>query len=99
MTGNDNGELKFRFALYLNHILKNTIKSEIEIDLTTAKKLYDIRSSLVHSGKSKKFTKELYLLLRNITQEIIVWHVYSPNYSVEKNILEKLFEPTGEGNT
>mgnify|MGYP001791269413 CR=1 FL=1 len=91
LIGNDNGELKFRLALYVNHILKNTIKSDIEIDFATAKKLYDIRSSLVHTGVSKKFSKELYLLLRDITREILVWNIYNPNYEVENDFLETLF--------
>ncbi|NAY91403.1 hypothetical protein GTQ34_05675 [Muricauda sp. JGD-17] len=91
LTGNDNGELKFRFALYMNHTLKNAIKSEIEIDFITAKKLYDIRSSLVHSGVSKKFSKELYLLLRDITREILVWSIYNPNYNAEDDFLKTTF--------
>jgi len=99
LTGDDRDTLTFRFALYLNHILKNTLKSDLEIDMTKAKRLYGVRSDLVHSGKSKKFTKEDYLLLRNITQEVLVWQVKNPDYSVEKSILNTLFENEQENNT
>jgi hypothetical protein len=92
LTNNDTGELKFRFALYVNHILRNTINSEIKIDFPTAKKLYDIRSSLVHKGESKKYSIELYLLLKDITREILVWHIRNENYNVEKDFLDYAFE-------
>lgn len=99
LTGNDNGELKFRFSLYVNHILKNKIKSKIEISFKSAKELYDIRSSLAHSGESKKFSPERYLLLKEITREILVWHVHNPNYVIEPDFLKTLFEEPDEINT
>tara|TARA_R110002051_G_scaffold137916_4_gene210657 strand:+ start:86498 stop:87385 length:888 start_codon:yes stop_codon:yes gene_type:complete len=99
LTGDDRDTLTFRFALYLNHILKNTIKSNLSIDMAKAKRLYGIRSDLAHSGKSKKFTKEDYLLLRNITQEILVWYVQNPKYNVEESILNSLSIIETEKNT
>src|SRR5690606_29790918 len=91
LTGNNNGELKYRFALNTNFLLKKAIKSEVKVDFNTLKKLYDIRSALVHTGESKKFTKDYYLLLRQITQEILIWFVHYPNYNVEEEILIELF--------
>lgn len=99
LTGNDNGELKFRFALYMNHMLKNKIKSDIEINFEIAKKLYDVRSSLAHSGESKKFSPELYLLMREITREILVWHIHNPNYLIESDFLKTLFGKSDGENT
>ncbi|WP_072305078.1 HEPN domain-containing protein [Cellulophaga fucicola] len=92
LTNNDTGELKFRFSLYVNHILRNSINSDIKIDFPTAKKLYDVRSSLVHKGESKKYSIELYLLLKDITREILVWHIENENYNVEKDFMEYVFE-------
>jgi len=92
LTGNNNGELKYRFALNTTYLLKKVIKSEIEIDFNEIKKIYDIRSSLVHTGESKKFSKDHYLLLRKITQEILVWFVYNPSYDVEEQIMITLFK-------
>jgi hypothetical protein len=92
LTNNDTGELKFRFSLYVNHLLKNSMNSDISIDFPTAKKLYDIRSSLVHKGESKKYSIESHLLLKDITREILVWHIINENYSVEKDFLDYLFK-------
>ena len=91
LINNDTGELKFRFSLYVNHILKNSIKSEISIDFLTTKKLYDVRSSLVHKGESKKYSVELYILLKDITREILVWYINNENYNIEKEFLDFLF--------
>jgi len=92
LTGNNSGELKYRFSLNTNYVLKKAINSSSEIDFNTIKQLYDIRSSLVHTGESKKFTKDKYLLLRQITQEILIWFVYHPEYYVEEEILKELFQ-------
>lgn len=99
LTGNDSGELKFRFSLYVNHILKNKIKSDIEINFKSAKELYDIRSSLAHSGESKKFSPERYLLLNEITREVLVWYVHNPKYVIETDFLKTLFDEVDEKNT
>ena len=91
LTGNNNGELKYRFSLNTNYVLKKAINSKSKIDFNTIKKLYDIRSFLVHTGESKNFNKEKYLLLRQITQEILIWFVYHPDYDVEEEIMKDLF--------
>ena len=66
-------ELRFRFSLYISYILNNKIG--IKITFSEIKKIYDTRSELLHSGKSRNYNQDLFTLTENLTRELVKWYI------------------------
>lgn len=64
-------ELSFTFSLYTSFILKNKLK--INATFKEMKDIYTVRSQLVHSGKSKKYSKDLYNKTKKYTRCLLLW--------------------------
>jgi len=84
---NDTNQLSFRFSLIISYILNNPTKTKFNFDWS--KKIYDTRSELIHSGKSKKYNDELYNSLKENTGKLIIW--YLKNNKNYKEIERKIF--------
>jgi len=68
-------ELRFRLSLYSTYILNNEFSYNITVK--EMQSFYDIRSKLLHTGDSSKFSKDCLLQLVEITILMIRWHLKS----------------------
>lgn len=71
VLNNNNQELSFRFALYISFILSNKLKNPVKFK--DVKTIYNVRSQLVHGGKSKDYNKTMYKKLEQYTKVILLW--------------------------
>jgi hypothetical protein len=90
-----NDELKFRFSLRIAKLLSKYCKSNVEEQFNIeeqfkfAKKIYDIRSDIVHNGESDKLDINTFLKTVKITSQLI--HIYLNNDDIfKKENLEKI---------
>jgi hypothetical protein len=70
LGGDDKGELRYRFALRLAHLLGATKSERLKIHSYAKKYLYDVRSSLVHTGRAQIPDSDLYTLKRMTYESI-----------------------------
>lgn len=77
LKNNDKQELAFRFSLYTSFILKNKLKSKASFE--EMKNIYSVRSQLVHSGKSKNYSKELLNKTKKYTKILLLWTLKNPS--------------------
>lgn len=82
---NEPSELRFRFSLHLSYLLTSLNKKTTFKD---AKNIYDVRSKLVHTGKSNKLTDDLYNDVLNKTRLIVSWYV--DNHENKDKIFEDI---------
>ena len=80
-------EISFRFSLYTSFILKNKLKEPVTFK--EMKNIYDVRSQLVHNGKSKKYSKELHSKTKNYTRILLLWALGNDNFQ-ENMVLNHL---------
>lgn len=66
-------ELRFRFSLYSTFILNHYCN--IKVTIKEMKNIYDIRSQLIHTGKSKGFSPDKLNTLSTICISIIRWYI------------------------
>ena len=76
----DNTELKFRLSLRLAKVFKKEFNEDIESIYEKIRKFYNIRSDIVHKGKSKQLNKENLLDLSEITRKSILLYLNNPDY-------------------
>jgi hypothetical protein len=69
---NKKDELRYRFSLLLSNTLKEL---GTLISFKEAQSIYDIRSSLAHSGDAKDFDDASFFNLLNYTRKIIKWYI------------------------
>jgi len=87
---NESFELRFRFSLYGAFILSQIGESKFSVK--ELQKIYDIRSQLIHTGKSTKYTEGELDSLREISIKLIKWYIFNDdkkNY-VKELVYEKL---------
>lgn len=70
---NTKQEVRFRFSLYVSYLLCNKIK--IKETFREIQYIYDARSELVHSGKSKNYNNERFLKIKEYTRLLLLWYL------------------------
>lgn len=95
-----NNELKYRISRYFAVLIGET-KEESEDYFENMKKLYDKRSNIVHSGKTKKnLTDDLFMLRDYVRKSIIKLSlIIDPNEKEkdERKRIEKVLDASGFG--
>ncbi len=86
LENSGNQELSFRFSLYTSYILKNKLKTATSFK--EMQEIYTVRSKLVHSGTSNKYSKELYEKTKKYTRLLLLWTL--ENSSLKGNEYKKM---------
>lgn len=68
VCGNEKNELRFRFSLFSHFLIDYA-------DFNEFKKIYDIRSQLVHTGRSKLFSNQLLERIVRISKDILLEYI------------------------
>jgi hypothetical protein len=80
LCGNEKNELRFRFALFSSFIINKFRKTT---SFQEMKYFYDLRSELVHTGNSKKFTNQSLFRINFLSRELIKQYLLE-NFSPSK---------------
>lgn len=81
-----NDELKFRLSLRIAKILSKYFKLEVEEQFKTVKKIYDIRSKIIHCGKSKELNWEMFAKTLLIANRLVNSYLDNKSIFEEKNL-------------
>jgi len=93
-------QLRFRVSLAVAKLFnKNNLKIDDKKEVETSKekfdemkKLYDIRSKLVHSGESNKLTNNEFLLLADIVRKSLLLYLDNPEHFKQESLLSLICE-------
>lgn len=62
-------ELRYRFSLFASLCAKN---NGMQIGFDLARKIYDVRSDLVHSGTSNKFADDIFYYALDLMKVVVL---------------------------
>jgi len=79
-------ELKYRLSIRAAKLLSNIKYGDAKDIFLKIKKIYDIRSKLVHSGKMKGVTSDIFSELTNIVRVSLIHYIENPNDFLEDSL-------------
>lgn len=89
----EKNELAYKFSLRLSKLLNGQKKYDLGKIFYTARKIYDIRSDIAHSGMSKKLDKDIFIEAQNLSRESLNIYIknkdYFSNNSLDNMCLKK----------